>query len=622
MRGRGNIHYLLAGLVGFLFASGFLGFCVGPDYKPCSIEFKSPVNGTVFEPGTSSVLIKGLVKKGDSEATKLEVNGAAIAFDKATGAFQYRLLLDNANIYTTATFTVTDKKYITYKERVSYAIGYSAEPGSAGVVDNAIRFMLTENLLNQTVSAATSFMNTWKNDLIYGWDSPTYGSHNPESLFAGMAPLLPIKMDVPDGMNGYIEINHLMSGNDKGYINIGKIGINADIKPDRNILASLSVSPEGWVDPNGGSSKALFVQGHYRTYPLGIETRIHFTVTAKGINASNAKLKLSANENNKIVASVDLSSASMSLVDPKIEFGFLSVPGWLTDIIIDLLKSEILSKLVVDTELVDMNSLTGEISGMTISGWPMIPANLYTATESDITMDLGLGAVIDPAYPVLIPGLTKFFSTPGDSLPALQISGDENVMMAINDDLINLIAFNATQLGLIKDMDISDAMKDMLKDLMPRDNIKAKLSLTTPPIIDLSGNNSGTLATYDVGRVVVRNVIMELENASLIAPKYPCVLKVSGDLDAVFKLNVGPDGKSIQGTIDLDNSKPAQLVFLYTNSTTSALLPSMKDQIGAELTKQLKGLLENMLKFSIPAIPVYGQNVDIMLNGTEFPITA
>ncbi len=618
MRSRGKIYYLLAGLLAFLFASGFLGFCVGSNYKPCTIQFTSPPNGTILAPGTTEVLIKGVIVNGDSKPLSLTNNGKTVAFNKTTGEFQYMLKLDQGSIYTTTTFQVTDKKFILNKERISYALGYSAEPGATGVVDNAVRIMLTDDLLGKAVDAAASFMNTWKNDLIYGWDNGLYGSHNPESPFAGTAPLLPLQTNVSDGWNGYIRIDPAMGGDDKGYINVGKIAIDSDIKADRTISTQMSITPESWVNPYGGSAKALFVQGHYRTYPLGIETRIHFNLKADSVNISNAKLKLSVNSSNKIVATIDLSGSSVNLGNPEIEFGFLSIPSWFVNFVLNIVKSDILSKLVVDTELVDINSLAGNIMGININGWPMDQTNLYSATENDITLDLGLGSTLaDPSAEVQIPGLNMFYSTPSDELPLLQVTDDENLVMAINDDLINNIIFNALQAGLLKDLDISDEFKDAVRNIMPRDNIKCMITVTTPPIVDLSGNYSDTLGISDVGRVIVRNVILELYNASIIAPKYPCVLRASADLDLVLKLVTGSDGKTIQGTIDVENSKPAGLTFLYTNSTTSAILPTIQDKIGKEITAQLKGAIEKMLNFSIPAIPVYGQTIELELKGTE-----
>ncbi|HEY9162084.1 MAG TPA: hypothetical protein VIS94_13490 [Desulfomonilia bacterium] len=618
MRSRRNLFYLLAVLLAFVFSSGFLGFCVGSNYKPCTIEFTSPPNGTILAPGTTDVVIKGIVKSGDSKPLSLTNNGKTVAFDKTTGKFQYTLKLDQNSIYTTTTFQVTDSKYIVNKERISYAIGYSAQPGASGVVDNALRLMLTEDLLGQVVDAAASFMNTWKNDLVYGWNNGLYGSLDPASPFAGITPILPIQTNVSDGMNGYIRIDPQMSGNDKGYINIGNISIDSDIKADRTISTQMSITPEAWVNPNGGRAKALFVQGHYRTYPLGIETRIHFNLKADSVNISNAKLKLSVNSKNKIVATIDLSHASVSLGNPEIEFGILSIPSWFVSFIIDIVKSDILSKLVVDTELIDINSLAGNILGININGWPMDKTNLYSATENDITMDLGLGSTLaDPSAEVQIPGLNMFYSTPFDQLPPLQIAGNENLIMAINDDLINNIVFNALQAGLLKDLDISEEFKALVKSIMPRDNIECYVTITTPPIVDFSGNYSDTLGITDVGRIIVRNVILELHNVSIIAPKYPCVLRVSADLDLVLKLILGPDGKTIRGTIDTDNSEAAVLTFLYTNSTTSAILPTIKDKIGKEITSQLKGAIEKMLNFSIPAIPVYGQSIGLELKGTE-----
>lgn len=68
-----GIRYAVASLVLFLFASGFLGFCVGPNYKPCSIQLTDPINGTVLAPGTANVAINGKVVAGDKAPSVLVV---------------------------------------------------------------------------------------------------------------------------------------------------------------------------------------------------------------------------------------------------------------------------------------------------------------------------------------------------------------------------------------------------------------------------------------------------------------------------------------------------------------------------------------------------------------------
>ena len=149
-----SIRYLVAALVLFLFTSGFLGFCVGPDYKPCSIQFTDPVNGTVLAPGTLNVAIHGKVVAGDKAPLNLVVlkssggTASSVPFNKSTGEFTYTATL-NDKYYTTITFEVKDTNLIANKERISIAVGDSSEPGGAGIVDNAVRLMLNENFLDQ-----------------------------------------------------------------------------------------------------------------------------------------------------------------------------------------------------------------------------------------------------------------------------------------------------------------------------------------------------------------------------------------------------------------------------------------------------------------------------------------
>jgi hypothetical protein len=606
--------YLVIGLTLFFMSSGFLGMCVGTDYKPATIKITSPAKGMVFEAGTPAIIITGKVTAGDSEIQTLKAQGKVIAFNKTTGLFSYELKMNQAEIFTTCEFTVIDKKGIANIERASYSLGQASEPGAVGVIDNAMRLVLTDSLLDQVEKFASNFMNTWKNDLIYGWDNATYGSLNPESPFASMSPIIPTaRIPFDDGMNGWIQLSQAYSEpQDKGYINLGKISISTDILPTNQIAAGILITPESWVNPRGGSAKALFVQGHYRTYPLGIETRIHFTVYTNLVNVSNVKLGLGVNSNNKIVAKLDLSRANIDLGNPTIEFGKIELEDELINFILDIVKNTVLKKLAIEMELVGVNDISFDLLGLNISGWPMMSTIFTTPTADQMVIDLGLSAKLAEDTIPLVQDLTVFYTTLPNTQPAITMTSNENIAMAISDDLMNEASFDLIQLGLLKNLDLTSSVKDLLGKLVSGKTIIAKATLLTPPIFDFSGTEVLPDGITQVGRVIVKDLYFELYYKGTVLP-YPYAARMCVDVDLDLQLKLSEDGKHVQALLNVPNSS-FTINYLYTNLTNSALLP----EIGGKLTvKVLDMLLQKLVNFDIPTIDLFGQSIAIGISDTE-----
>jgi hypothetical protein len=609
-----GIRYVVAALVLFLFTSGFLGFCVGPNYKPCSIKFLDPVNGTVLAPGTTSVVISGKVVAGDKAPSVLVVLNSkggiasSVPFSKTTGEFTYKALL-NAKLYTTVTFEVKDTNFIANKERISLAVGESSTPGDAGVVDDAVRLMLNEDFMNQVEVIGAEFINNWKNDLIYGWNSTPYGSHNASSPFVGKTPLLPIYYDLGTGM-GELEINPARTDIDsKGFANLGAVSIGIDIKPGGVISATLFISQAAGVNPNG-SSKAIYVQGRHNAWLLG---NPHFMLMADGVTITNAKLKMSVNSENKIVASLDLNNANLSFSNLYAEYGILDFPDWLLNLIIGLVKDQILGMLALSIPIVDANNIVlPPFSGIQAGGWPMNTSTIFTSTENDLTVDLGVSAKLADGITPLVPGLTKFYATPGDPLPTLAIIGDENIQLALTDDIVNNLAFVAIQAGLVNDIDVTADFKTQLKKLSLKDLV-AKASLDTPPIIDFSGMPlNGTLAVNDFGRVIIRNLNIDISFKTAIPP-YPIAMRLSADVNAALQLDISDDGKHITGGIDVTQSD-ASITICYDNLGNAAFAPTIGKDIANTVINEA---LKSMLNIEVPSLPLYGSTVNIALLGSE-----
>jgi hypothetical protein len=607
--------YLGMGLLLFFMASGFLGMCVGPDYQPATIRITSPAKGTVIEPGTPAIIISGIVKAGTSKVQTLKAQNKIIAFNSSTGAFQYQFALDQTKIYSTCEFTVFDKNGISNIERVSYALGQSSEPGTLGVIDDAMRIVLTDSLLNQVEVFAGRFMNTWKNDLIYGWNNTAlHASGNPASPFYKATPIIPTqRIPVPDDMDGWIQLSQTFSASqDKGYANIGNISIDTDIQSNNSIKANIFITPESWVNPRGGSAQALFVQGHYRTYPAGIEARIHFTLYTNYVNVSNVKLSLGVNSSNKIVAKLDLTSAYVDLGDPYIEFGVIDIEPWLINWILDLVKDQVLSTLSMEMELVSIDDLSFDILGLNLSGWPMSNTIFTTPNDSEMIVDLGLSVKIaDETIPL---NLTKFYSTLPNTEPDIAMTPSENIALAISDDLVNEASFSLIQLGILNGLDLSSTVKDLLDKLSVGKTIVVKATLATPPIVDFSGTHYPVLGDVvtDVGRFIVKDLYLELYyKGPLMTYTYAARLCVDVDLD--LKLKLSDDGKHVQALLDVPQSS-VTINYLYTNLTNAALLPEIGGKLAVEVVDML---LQQLIDFDIPTIDIYGQGIAIGLSDAE-----
>lgn len=590
---RWGVRYIVVSLVFFLFASGFLGFCQKASYQPCTIVFTSPVNGTVLPTGTTTVTINGKVVAGTKAPWKMWVYNRAgtqlaqVPFNSTTGEFSYEATL-NDSPYTTLTFEIKDTNFTANNERISIAVGESAEPGADGVVDDAIRVMLNDAFMDQVEIIGTHFINNWKNDLIYGWNSAN-GSGDSSSPFAGMTPLVPLNVKTKDILGFDIGTVNVDT------INLGTVGLGIDIQSGNAISANITVS-------SNDTTKGLYVHGNY-TDLLG--TRTHFVISVNSLSVTNAKLRLSVNASNKIVASLDLDNAQISLGNTYVEFGFLGLPlpSWLLNWVISLVKDQILGMLSLDIPIMDANIALSPILGIQMAGWPMNTSTIFTSTDTDMTVDLGISAILVSSLTPLVPDLTKFYATPGDALPTLTTTGNENIQIALKDDIINNIAFVAIQTGLVVDMDVSS--------ILNMSGLSAKVTLDTPPILDFSGAPLGdTLAVYDMGRAVIRNLIIEIYYTNKVLP---VVARLSVDVNAALKLNISDDGKYIVGGMDTTQSD-CSVMICYNNLVNSINAPTIGKKIANSVVNTV---LQSMLKIDIPTIPLYGEDVSVALMGTE-----
>ncbi|MCD6570926.1 MAG: hypothetical protein J7L53_09515 [Deltaproteobacteria bacterium] len=608
MRKKSIFWYLMLGLVAFIFSSGFLGMCVGPDYRPGTIAITDPVDGTVLEPGTESVLIHGKVIPGDSEVWLLKAMGKSIPFDSASGEFEYEFALDPDSIYSTCTFEVKDKKWVVNKERVSYAVGESAQPWTEGVVDDAARLFMTDGFMDVVAEEGSEFINTWKNDAIYGWDAggnPDYSSHDENSPFRDSTPLLPYYED-----DIIIDHDYEVETDHQGFVNLGLIALSADIRAGDIIDVDISVSAESWVNPRSGSDPAaVFIQGEHDCWWLGYP---HFTFWAESLTIDGARLSLSVDEDNMIIANIDLGDIDVSWSNAHIEYGILGgeIPDWLETFIADIIE-EALADIVIDIPIINIEDIAVQAEGIEATAWPMNPTTIFTSTENDMTIDIGVGERVAEGVEPVNPGLDKFYATPDDVLPDLSVIDDENLILALTDDLTNQSAFVFTQAGLVQDVDVTDIVGLELSLL--GGDLVAFMSINTPPICDFSGQGLKGLDVSDAGRFILPNVIIEIYGAAHLPPGYPYRARISVDANMAVKLEISEDGTNIQAFADLAQSE-SQAIVLYDNLGNAALLPVIGKTI---VNSMVDSILRSLINIDIPLIDFYGSTISVAITGTE-----
>ena len=566
------IGYILAGLIAFIFSSGFLGFCMGPSYTPCTIEFIDPVDGTVLPAGTEQVTIHGRIIAGDKQPSLLKADNQIVPFDAATGEFTYELALNPQPIYDICTFEVFDQNFIANRQKIALAVGDSSDPAGEGVVDNALGVLLTDAFMDELEEIIPIILDPMIDDLL------------------------------TDQLPMVVEISDLLGDLVIEDIQIGSIAVAIDILEGDEIAASITITPP----PEGG--KALVVDGYHAG--LLWDTPVGFS--ADKLEVNDVRLRLRVDEaSGDILAILDLGSADIDLTNPIVSYGALDIPSWLTTLLIDIVD-DFLGDLLGDLELpvLNINDLTTELEGIQVAAWLMNTETIFTSTESTMSIDLGLNArTLDPIFPAL----TCFYSTPGDVLPVLAPSGEENLMVAINDDMINEVAFALVQVGFIQNLDVSSAIADSLGEL--GSGLKAYVTLSTPPVADFSGQPLPTDSFADIitdfGRFVIPNLVIEIKTPLLFGWTYSA--RISVDVNAALKLKLSDDGRRIQAQMDASQTNTS-ITVLYDNTTNAALLP----EIGRDVANVVVGLvIESLIDIKIPLTDLEGAELGIALMGTE-----
>ncbi|PKL39875.1 MAG: hypothetical protein CVV44_06545 [Spirochaetae bacterium HGW-Spirochaetae-1] len=596
------------------------------NYTPASIEFISPGNATVYAPGTESVVITGRVIPGetvDDDGLVVEVPveklyvgnsilGENLAFDETTGEFSYTFTLDQDKVHSTCTFEVLDAEGISNLERISFTMGTTVRAGDPGVVDDAIGALLTQDIMDTLAIVIARVINTVKYDLVYGYDDPVYGSGTPDPLL-GNTKLLPL--DVPvDGLGSIvIDNDNNVGGNKQGFINFGKVSLGVDLQNGNNIGATLTMAPESGVNPRGGES-AIFVQGYHDWWLTGFP---HFTVYAAAVNVTNLKIQLHINSENKICAKLDFSNCSIDIPRANVEYGILSIPSWLMGIVIDVVEF-VLKHIPIDIPIMDAGSLGADIMGMHLGVWPMNANPIFTSTNDQMKIDLGIAMSLVDWSAALNPGVDRFISTPGDAMPDYALTGDENVLVAVSDDFVNQAAFILVQSGMLMNLDITEKLKKDMPDLaLYNEDLKVTVQINTPPVADFNEEAIISEDFQKFGRFKIANLVLNIKSLKLTPFSSPMDARVGVDADAVVNLVLSEDMRKLEARADFTLSD-VDLKLLYCTDINAGVGDAFVSTIKSVAQMLINDTLSLTMDQDIPAIDLYGASPKVEFVGNDF----
>jgi hypothetical protein len=330
------------------------------------------------------------------------------------------------------------------------------------------------------------------------------------------------------------------------------------------------------------------------------------------IHITDVKISTYVNADNKIALKADLTQSQIILNGKTFEFGFITAEDEILSWIVDLVKDQIMSQLALDLPVISINDIAFQIMGLNINGWPMT-SSIFTTKENEMKVDLGLGAKLSEGTTPLFPSLEKFYSTLPNTSPDVA-PGSSNVALAVSDDLLNEACFDVIQLGILKELDLTNEVKSLLGQLANGREIIAKVSMKTPPIADFSGmydNQMLSSTITDIGRFIVKDIQIDLFYKGSILP-LKFAARINTDVDLVMKLELTDDGR-IKAHIDTDKSK---IVFnvLYTNVINTALIPEISNKLTVKIAEML---VSQVVDFEVPTFDVFGNNIGINVIGTE-----
>ena len=233
--------------------------------------------------------------------------------------------------------------------------------------------------------------------------------------------------------------------------------------------------------------------------------------------------------------------------------------------------------------------------------------SIFIINNGDLMADLGVQAFLDPTTEAVDPALEHFLATPSQPLPELSQREDENVIIAISDDMANQLSYVVYQTGLINKFEITDMIS---QNQLVNEDLEASVKLKVPTIYDFSQS----INTLDTGKFIVRNVQVDLKNYKVLDSTINAIIGMEGEF--AIKLEISEDGMTLTGDIDFENSN-YDIKVLYSSTQS--------DEIENELLNLGESLIRNMVSeiagetmtIEVPTIDLYGSKSNIRLRGSE-----
>jgi hypothetical protein len=583
------------------------------NYIPPGIKFLSPANGSVLPTGTNNISVTGVILKGSKDISQLSFNDEPVIYDEQTFKFTHTIEVDPNLKFQTFYYDVKDKDLFIKKIPLCLSFGEKHMAGKPSVVDNAVSVNVTDDLVDIFGSVASDFINFWKYDLIYGWNGYNYSSHDENSPFKSITPVLPIVVD--KDIPGKIVINqHAFVGGEKqGLINFGDMNLFINTQTNGQIIADMQINPENGVKP-GAADKALYVQG-YHEYKINLgfwdkTVRTNIYVSATGVSVSGGTVTMVAKPGGEIQTKISFNRANIRIHGLKIKYGDLTIPDFLEKKIYDVVKKTI-SKIDFSIPIFDTKEIKIPIEGLNLATWPM-KDSIFELNDGDLYIDMGVHTSFDQNVELENPALDHFMATPSHPLPDLTPKGNENLIISLSDDMANQAAYVIYQSGVINDLDILENVKSA-SNQYNNEALEASVKLGVPTICDFSNPTRN----FDAGRFIVRNVQLDIKNYEVLKNIYVnAVLGFEGEF--ALKLKVNETGTEIMAGIDFDRSRYDIKVLYSSIQRSNEVLNGLFDLGDKVLKDFIQKVIVDTVKLEIPPIELYGLNIQIHLIGTEF----
>ncbi len=516
--------YLVLSVV--LFSAFLLTGCFDQSYEPASIEFLSPANSEVFPQGTEAVTIHGRVVKGQADIgglAQVSVNDngvevyTPVTLD-ANGEFYFDFNLapipdgvSRTFETSTCTFQVRDVNLKTNRERISFTVAaFPVYHGDTAMLDEA---MIGMSLTEEFIDEAIPYINEWVRVLMPGLIDEMIGRQ------------ITLDMDWPM-YDMTIEIVDL---------ELGDIALDVDFHEG------------GWTDvasfsmaPNLANNNAMLVSTNITWPPLFWNLPVAFSV--ERLSAENVNLQIRVDESNTIIIDPDLTRIAMDFGGADLViFGADLLPGaieysvlpLIVNIVEDILKTFDIPALPLlnESDLVfeDLLNLNVDVA----IGLP--GPETYETTDDAMAMRMGLALDISswndaiPAY---------FVGTPGDTMPDIlaysDIESDEDLVVAVSDDMMNQALYVLVHSGLLQNIIDMIPIADLVGDIAPvileySPDLEISLSMPTPPICNFADSNPNALA--DFGEFSITNMIVEIKNLKILPNSKPETYRFSMDAE-------------------------------------------------------------------------------------------